>query len=147
MATAVLRNSSHGRLPGTCPPVIVLVIDDDEHFRNLARHSLESAGMLAIEAASVQRGLELMRDLAVDAVILDLVMPEEDGISGLRRIRAAQFGVKIIAVSGAYAWQSTLRASALLGAHATMPKAHLALLCPLLERLLGQAGGSQAGTA
>ena len=118
-------------------PRVVLVIDDDEHFRAMARHLLEQAGMSVLEAPGVEQGLDWMRGVPVDVVVLDLVMPDEDGITGLRRIKKAHAGVKLIAVSGASAWEPYLRASALLGADATLPKSHLEQLCPLLDRLLG----------
>ena len=101
MVTHLLHHSEPGKVAATWTPAVVLVIDDDEHFRAMARSLLEQAGMSVLEAGSVQQGLNRMQCFAVDVVILDLVMPDEDGITGLRRIKAAHAGVKLIAVSGA----------------------------------------------
>lgn len=147
MATQLLHHSGHGNVAATWAPAVVLVIDDDEHFRAMARSLLEQAGMSVLEASSVQQGLDWMRGIPVDVVILDLVMPDEDGITGLRRIKEAHAGVKVMAVSGASAWAPYLKASALLGADATLPKTHLEHLCPLLERLLGPAERGSPGSA
>jgi len=119
---------------------VVLVIDDDEHFRAVARAVLEQAGISVLEAGGVRQGLHWMRTVPVDIVILDLVMPDEDGITGLKHIKGAHSEVKVIAMSGARAWEPYLRASALLGADATLPKSHLEQLCPLLDQLLRSNG-------
>jgi DNA-binding response OmpR family regulator len=135
MVTQLLHHSGPDKIAAPWTPAVVLVVDDDEHFRAMARSLLEQAGMSVLEAASVQQGLNRMQCFAVDVVILDLVMPDEDGITGLRRIKAAHAGVKLIAVSGARAWEPYLRASVLLGAHATLPKTYVERLCPLVEAL------------
>ena len=147
MVTQTLHHSVPRKVAPAWAPAIVLVIDDDEHFRAMARCLLEQAGMSVLEAGSVQQGLNRMQCFAVDVVILDLVMPDEDGITGLRRIKAAYAGVKLIAVSGARAWEPYLRASALLGAHATLPKAYVEHLCPLVEQLLGSTNDGSPGMA
>jgi DNA-binding response OmpR family regulator len=147
MVTQILHQSGSGNLTATWTPAVVLVIDDDEHFRAMARSLLEQAGMSVLEADSVKHGLNQMQGAPVDVVVLDLVMPDEDGITGLRRIKAAHARVKLITVSGARAWEPYLRASALLGAHATLPKAYVGHLCPLLERLLGSTNDGSPGMA
>ena len=147
MVTQLLHHSRRSKVAATWAPAIVLVIDDDEHFRAMARSLLEQAGMSVLEAASVQQGLNRMQCIPVDVVILDLVMPDEDGITGLRRIKAAHAGIKLLAVSGARAWEPYLQASALLGAHATLPKAYVERLCPLVEQLLDSTKDGPPGMA
>jgi CheY-like chemotaxis protein/phosphoribosyl 1,2-cyclic phosphodiesterase len=66
----------------------VLVVDDDEDLRILARKSLTRAGYTIVEA---ENGLEALEKIAADPpglVVLDLNMPGIDGFEVLRRLRA-----------------------------------------------------------
>ncbi len=66
----------------------ILVVDDDGHIREVVRFALERAGHHVIEAADGRAGLEAFEAHPVDVVVLDIVMPEEDGLEVCRRIRA-----------------------------------------------------------
>lgn len=68
--------------------LLVLIVDDDEDLRMLARKSLTRAGYRVIEAGDGEEGLQAIERLSPDLVILDLNMPEMDGFEFLRRIRA-----------------------------------------------------------
>ncbi len=65
----------------------ILVVDDDPHIRDVICFALANAGMTAVAA---QNGLEALSELereAADLVILDIGMPELDGLEVCRRIR------------------------------------------------------------
>jgi two-component system, OmpR family, response regulator len=77
----------------------VLVIEDTDEIRELIEISLSRAGMEIDSATDGVRGLELMRSVAPDAVVLDLNLPGRDGVSLCREIR--EFSqVPILVASG-----------------------------------------------
>lgn len=77
----------------------VLVIEDTDEIRELIEISLSRAGMEIDSATDGVRGLELMRSVAPDAVVLDLNLPGRDGMSLCREIR--EFSqVPILVASG-----------------------------------------------
>ncbi len=116
--------------------VKVLVVDDDEHFRVLARAILEPAGFEVIESEGIEHCLEQLRRQAVDAVILDMVMPGRDGIEAVRELKQLFPEIRIVAVSGAEQSDVYLSVSAHLGADASLDKARVSALCPLLMLVL-----------
>jgi adenylate cyclase len=65
----------------------VLVVDDDQLNRMLLTRSLEQEGHRVGSAASGQEALEILREKPFDVVLLDIVMPELDGISVLQRLK------------------------------------------------------------
>jgi CheY-like chemotaxis protein len=81
----------------------ILVIDDDYATRALFRQVLERAGYDVVEASTGQEGVQVYQSRAIDAVITDLLMPGDDGLTTLRTLQARTPGVKCIAMSaGAY---------------------------------------------
>ena len=66
----------------------VLVVDDDRHIREVVRFALERAGYRVLEAADGREALAVFAREAIDAVVLDVVMPEEDGLEVCRKLRA-----------------------------------------------------------
>jgi two-component system OmpR family response regulator len=66
----------------------VLVVDDDARLYELLASYLEQNGMSPAHAASGRRALELLEREAFDAVLLDVMMPEMDGLGVLSRVRA-----------------------------------------------------------
>ena len=79
----------------------ILVIDDDQDVRLLAREALESAGHEVIVAADGAQGLELQRKSRAAVVITDILMPEKEGLETIRGLRRLDPEVRIIAISGA----------------------------------------------
>ena len=66
----------------------ILVVDDDGHTREVIRFALEKAGHRCVEAADGAEAIDTFVLEPVDLVVLDIVMPEEDGLEVCRRIRA-----------------------------------------------------------
>jgi CheY-like chemotaxis protein len=114
----------------------VLVVDDDEHFRVLARAILEPAGFQVIESADMQQCMLQLRHHAVDVVILDMVMPGRDGIEAVRELKQLFPEIPIVAISGAEQSGLYLSVSAHLGADASLEKARVSALGPLLHVVL-----------
>lgn len=78
---------------------VFLLVDDMPEIRRLVRRMLEVDHQIT-EARSGAEALTLLGDLKADLVILDIVMPEMDGIELVRRIRALRPTLPILAMSG-----------------------------------------------
>ena len=67
----------------------VLIIDDESDIRRIARLGLERVGkMQVVDAASGAEGIEKARAEKPDAVLLDVMMPGQDGPATLQSLRA-----------------------------------------------------------
>ena len=66
---------------------VVLVVDDEIQIRRLLRVSLTASGYVVHEAATGQAGLEQAALIRPDVVVLDLGLPDMDGLDMLRRLR------------------------------------------------------------
>lgn len=66
----------------------ILVVEDDLHIRRLVRAALERAGHQVVEAATAREGLSLLDIERPDAVLLDLGLPDRDGLEVIQLIRA-----------------------------------------------------------
>lgn len=65
----------------------ILVIEDDVHIRRLLRAALQRAGHVAVEASTAREGLSLLDIEKPDAVLLDLGLPDRDGIELIQPIK------------------------------------------------------------
>ena len=68
----------------------VLVVDDDPAILDLMRDFLEAEGFQAVTAQSALQALDHIAGHAVDCVLLDVMIPDLDGFSLCRRIRASR---------------------------------------------------------
>jgi len=66
----------------------ILVVDDDPHIREVVCFALEKAGHAVTCVGSGEAALAALEQSAVDAVVLDVVLPEMDGLDVVRRLRA-----------------------------------------------------------
>lgn len=76
----------------------VLLIEDDARLRRALRLALQDEGYAVREAENGRTGLELMRAEPPDVVLLDLMLPDQDGFEICREVRRSS-GVPIIIVS------------------------------------------------
>ena len=65
----------------------ILVADDDPHIREVIRYALGQAGMQVEEAGDGAQALTKARDMRPDLVVLDVGMPELDGLEVCRELR------------------------------------------------------------
>lgn len=68
--------------------LLVLIVDDNEQNAKLVRDVLEAAGMSTLSAATAGDGLRLAREHAPALVLMDLRLPDLDGVEAARRLRA-----------------------------------------------------------
>ena len=78
----------------------VLVVDDDPSIRALIRLFLEGAGYAVVEAADGRHGMRMLGEMSVALVILDIFMPEMDGLEVLQVLREKCSTSKVMAISG-----------------------------------------------
>ena len=65
----------------------VLVIEDEENLLEALKHNLERDGYTALTASDGERGLSLAREHQPDLVILDIMLPQLDGLEVCRILR------------------------------------------------------------
>lgn len=136
MTTQVAESRSRQALAAKCADTTVMVVDDDEYFRALARTILEPGGFQVIEADGVTACLLALRSRMVDAVILDMVMPDRDGIEALRELKMLSPETKVLTISGADDSELFLSVSAHLGADASLNKSEVSSLAAMLKMVL-----------
>jgi len=99
----------------------ILVVDDDEEERRGFRRPLQELGYLVIEAATGREAENVVRERFFDLMILDLSMPDEDGIELIRAIRTELPRLQVLAVSG-FMRGSFLHIAKKLGATSVLQK-------------------------
>ncbi len=82
----------------TPPTIRILLVDDTETVRRALRLMLSTEPGLAVigEAADGTEAVRLAHDLQPDVILMDLQMPDIDGIETTRRIKAAHPAIAII---------------------------------------------------
>lgn len=86
--------------------ITVLIVDDHPFFRRGVRLYLDSVPDIHVagEVESGEQALELLERVAVDVVLLDLQMPNLDGIETARRIHAAGIEAKVLILTSFGSW-------------------------------------------
>jgi DNA-binding response OmpR family regulator len=77
----------------------ILVVEDDEAIRNACRRGLAERGYAVATAATGLGGLELVLSSVPDVVLLDLGLPDVDGLALISMIRATASRVPIIVIT------------------------------------------------
>ena len=80
-------------------PLRVLVVDDEPAILRFLRAGLGSQGYVVLEAENRQKALDAVRGKRTDIVVLDLGLPDIDGLEVIRRIRDVGSAVPIIVLS------------------------------------------------
>ena len=94
----------------------ILIIDDEESIRHLLREVLEKAGHKVLEAANGREGLETYQKHPADLVIMDLLMPDTDGLETTLQLTREYVDAKVIAITGAQGDRNFLDVANLFGA-------------------------------
>ena len=90
---AVVSGNGYGNTAGlVCPPALegirVLIVDDEEDARNLIATILEQCEAKVETMSSASQAIEAIRRARPDVLISDIGMPDEDGYSLVKRLRA-----------------------------------------------------------
>ena len=78
----------------------ILIIDGDDSVRESLRRTLHKEGYTIMEASEGRRGLKQLERQPVDVILLDMFMPDKDGLETIMALRRTHPGMKIIAMSG-----------------------------------------------
>lgn len=78
----------------------ILIVEDDEAFRETLRRSAEQLGHQVAVAANGNKALAAFEEFPADLVITDLLMPDKDGFETIRELRKRYKRVRYIAISG-----------------------------------------------
>jgi DNA-binding NtrC family response regulator len=78
----------------------LLVVDDEDGLRTLLKSELDSHGYITDEADGGNMALEMLKKNQYNLVILDIRMPDLDGISVLQSIRSTNPQIKVIMLTG-----------------------------------------------
>jgi DNA-binding response OmpR family regulator len=79
---------------------VILIIEDDQDLREMLKNALERRDHTVLEAANGKEALIHFKPGITDLVITDLLMPEEDGLKVIMKMRELKKGIKVIAISG-----------------------------------------------
>lgn len=78
----------------------ILVVEDDDAYRRSLGQILAKSGFAIVPAANGREALSAYDPLNIDAVVLDLIMPDVEGIETLTKLKRTAPGVKVLAISG-----------------------------------------------
>src|SRR5262249_19394143 len=81
------------------PPMRVLVVEDDAKIASFVVRGLKQAGYAVDHAPDGETGLALAESTDYDAAIVDVMLPKLDGISLVKRLRAARRPIGILFLS------------------------------------------------
>jgi CheY-like chemotaxis protein len=78
----------------------ILLVDDDEAFRRMLRLTLVRMGHAVDEAQDGMQAWTKIQAKPADLVIMDLIMPEKEGLETIRQFRRDGVKTIILAISG-----------------------------------------------
>ncbi len=101
----------------------VLIVDDEAEIRESLESILREEDYLVTTAATAAEALELLRDAAYDVVLLDIWLPDRDGLDTLTEIRQMESAniPEVIIISGHGTIEAAVRATK-LGAYDFLEK-------------------------
>src|SRR5271168_5576136 len=91
----------------------VLIVDDETEIRDSLEEILREEGYAVTTAATGSEGLTLVRDAAYDVVLLDIWLPDRDGLELLQDIRSLEAKPEVIIISGHGTIETAVRATKL----------------------------------
>ena len=81
-------------------PIRILVVDDEESIRRLMEKELNSMRRNVCSADSARHALELIERQQFDVIVLDIRLPDGDGIDLLEKFKQAIPDVEVILITG-----------------------------------------------
>ena len=110
----------------------ILIVDDEERFRNTMSKLLTVEGYEVSIAGTGPEALEMLRQNLHDLVILDVRMPEMNGVQVLSEIKKIDVSLEVIIMTG-YASVDTAKEIMKLGAYDYLLKPYA--IAELLEKI------------
>jgi two-component system cell cycle response regulator CpdR len=78
----------------------ILIVEDDKELREMLKISLLRNNFTVLEAENGKDAIVHFKPLLTDLVVTDLIMPEEDGLKVVIKLKELKPSIKIIAISG-----------------------------------------------
>lgn len=78
----------------------VLIVEDEKELREMLRTSLLRRQYVVYEAANGKEAIMHFKPSVTDVVVTDLIMPDEDGLKVIIKLKELKPSLKIIAISG-----------------------------------------------
>ncbi|MDY6923154.1 MAG: response regulator [Pseudomonadota bacterium] len=102
----------------------VCVIEDDPLMLRHLEDMLKRMDYQVMTAGTVDDGLRVVRDWSPDAVVVDILMPDRDGLNFILETRHLRETMRIVAITGGgrLGPGPVLQMASGLGAHATLTK-------------------------
>jgi DNA-binding response OmpR family regulator len=103
----------------------ILIIDDEVQIREMLREAFKDGGYEVMEAQDGAEGMKKVQEAPMALVVMDILMPEREGLETIRALRLEYPDVKIVAISGGLARLPELDVLFLAskaGAHRTFQK-------------------------
>lgn len=99
----------------------ILIVDDEKHIRESLKGALEDEGYKASVAASGEACLQMLEKHDFEVVLLDVWLPQMDGLETLQKVRTAEDPPEVIMISGHGTIETAVRATK-LGAYDFLEK-------------------------
>lgn len=78
----------------------VLLVDDEAEFLEILTKRLKKRNLDVSQASSGREAIAAVREGSFDVVVLDMKMPDMDGIEVLREIKSLRPGVEVLILTG-----------------------------------------------
>jgi EAL domain-containing protein (putative c-di-GMP-specific phosphodiesterase class I) len=88
----------------------ILVVDDDDDIRAAVVASLTSMGHSVVEACDGARGLAVLAETQLDAILSDIAMPGMSGVEFLREVRSRNLDIPVVLMTGDPKLETAIRA-------------------------------------
>jgi DNA-binding NtrC family response regulator len=82
------------------PPVRLLIAEDEEHLGAILEHFLRGRGYLVTMCRDGKSALQAMQSATYDVALIDIVMPEMDGLEVLRHLQTEPEPPEVIIITG-----------------------------------------------
>ena len=112
------------------PKPRILLVDDEERFRTNLQKMLDAQGLAVRAASSGAEALEEIKRSPCDVIVLDIRMPDMDGLATLKEIKQINPEVEVIILSGHASMDAAMEINRLGGYDYLMKP------CPLEDLLL-----------
>ncbi len=77
----------------------ILIADDSAFQRKNIRRALQQDGYTILEASNGREALEMVDTNPIDCILLDLIMPQEDGLSVLTALRDRGLAIPVLVIT------------------------------------------------
>jgi DNA-binding NtrC family response regulator len=81
-------------------PAKVLIVDDEKDFLDIMAERMTARGLDVTTTTSAEDALKMVQAESYDAVVMDLMMPEMDGLRALKRFKQTCPDVQVILLTG-----------------------------------------------